>query len=320
MNRIHDMILPSHCAIPPTNPTAPTEASSLSIRNTLDGGLHASFNEPVTLPRGTRYQLVRSTSSVDASVGTVVWDGTAVEVDFAAPNSAHWYWIRGYANNSYYGPYSPNTYGVFGAARYPVSDLLRVVGDPEFEKSTAIGSHWSTAYTSIFSIAPTGGINGGLARLSLSSMDLTAAAVRVLFGTPIAPYAKWDNGYQFTAFARIRRTATFSWDTAVTSFFTFQISAFAWDGTNTPVWQEIGGGGNCRGFVNSNAYYGWSDINSWNANEWRDIQANLVMTSSGNNANFAHATSYPYWCVGFVVPGSRPRTGALEIDLLGVQL
>jgi hypothetical protein len=318
VNDIAGTLLPLH-TIPQTNPTAPSDVGSPSVRNTLDGGLHASFGEPVTKPLGTRYQLIRSTNSSDASVGTVIFDTTATEVDFAAPNSAHWYWVRAYVN-SWYGPYSPNTYGVFGAARYPVNDLLRVVSDSEFEKSTSIGSHWLTAYTSIFSLVATGGINGGVAKLTLSSMDLTGATQRALFGNPISPFPKWDGGTQFTAFARIRRTAAFSWDTAITNSYVFTLNAFAWDGVNSPNPQELGGGGNCRYFPNSNAYYSIVDIPSWPLNEWRDVQANLTLTYSGNASNYAHPNSYAYLCFGFFVPGSRPRTGALEIDLLGLQL
>jgi hypothetical protein len=311
---------PSHCIVPPGNPTTPSEASSLSVRNTLDGGLHASFGEPVIKPLGTRYQLIRSTNSANAAVGTTVWDGTATEVDFAAPNSAHWYYVQPYAN-SYFGPYSPNTYGIFGSARYPVNELLRVVGDSEFEKSSALGSYWLTGYSNIFSLSLTGGINGGRAILTLTSLDLTGATLRALFGNPIAPYPKWDNGYQLTALARMRRTAVFSWDTAISgNTYTLQLSAFCWDGVNSPNPQELGGAGNCRYFPNSNAYYSINDVNSWPLNEWRDYQVNLVLTSSGNAANYAHANSYPYLCFGFLVPGSRPRTGGLEIDLLGVQL
>jgi hypothetical protein len=310
----------SHCTAPAANPTRPSAPSNLAVRNTIDGTLRASWDEPVTRPYGTRYQLIRSTNSVDASVGTSVYEGADLNDTFVGPNSSHWYYVRAFTN-SYFSDYSPSTYGVFAAGRYPQADLLRVISDAEFELSSAIGSHWLTGYTNIFSLSLTGGINGGVAKLTLSSMDLTGGTLRVLFGKPVAPFPKWDNGYQMTVVARVRRTAVFSWDTAFSgNTYTLQLSAFAWDGVNTPNPQELGGAGNCRYFPNSNAYLSINDINSWTLNEWRDVQANLVLTHSGGAANYAHPNSYPYVCVGFVVPGSRPRTGALEIDYLGVQL
>jgi hypothetical protein len=114
MNQIAGTILPSvRCTLPPTNPTFPSVAS-LSISYTINGYLSFRLEEPLIRPRDTRYQIVRSLVSSDASVGSVIYDGAARQVDLTAPASTHYYFSRTYAG-SYFGPFSPNTTGLAAA-------------------------------------------------------------------------------------------------------------------------------------------------------------------------------------------------------------
>lgn len=103
---------PSSSTIPATNPTTPTEAV-LSITNAVNGTIRFSIADPVVRPIGTRFQIIRSSISSNAAAGTVVYDGLTQVVDLPSLNQGYYYFSRAYAN-SYYGPYSPNTTGLFG--------------------------------------------------------------------------------------------------------------------------------------------------------------------------------------------------------------
>lgn len=107
-----DYNAPSTSTIPATNPTTPTEAV-LSITNAVNGTIRFSIADPVVRPTGTRFQIIRSSVSSNAAAGTVVYDGLTQAVDLPSLNQGFYYFSRAYAN-SYYGPYSPNTTGLFG--------------------------------------------------------------------------------------------------------------------------------------------------------------------------------------------------------------
>jgi hypothetical protein len=100
--------------IPTTNPTRPS-VPTLSIAHTINGTISFELAEPVVRPLGTRYQIIRSTVSTNADVGTVVFDGDTRRVDLVCPASNHWYFGRAHAN-SLFSAYSPNTLGLLAAA------------------------------------------------------------------------------------------------------------------------------------------------------------------------------------------------------------
>src|SRR5689334_11298932 len=94
--------------VPPQNPTTPSAPSSLSMDAlSVPGMLLFNIGPPIVIPKGTQYQIVRSSVSTDASVGTVVFDGASTRAVVNAPNSLSYYYARAYSN-SYFGPYYPN--------------------------------------------------------------------------------------------------------------------------------------------------------------------------------------------------------------------
>lgn len=106
---------PSTASAPATNPTTPS-AATLSVTNSVNGTIRFVMANPTVRPVGTRFQIIRTTASNDASVGTVVYDGLTQTVDLSAPISGTFYYhSRTYAG-SYFGPYSPNTSGLLATA------------------------------------------------------------------------------------------------------------------------------------------------------------------------------------------------------------
>lgn len=100
--------------LPVTNQTTPSEPASLAVTN-VNGTLGFAMGRPIVYPLNTRFQIIRSTNSGNASVGTVVYDGTDLRVNLVMPASNHWYWGRSYVNPSSFSAFQPNTFGVFGS-------------------------------------------------------------------------------------------------------------------------------------------------------------------------------------------------------------
>jgi hypothetical protein len=310
---------PSSATIPAVNPTSPSEPQSFNVENSINGTLAFAFDSPVVRPLGTRFQIIRSTNSSDASVGTVVWDGVELKTEIAAPNSLHWYWSRSYAS-SYYSGYSPSTYGLAAAGRYAVNDFRRIVPDPDIRLSSAIGSYWS-GRTDVFSLDLAGGVNStGRIHVSVRSFDSGVQQSR-LVAMPQAPYPQWAGGYQVGVGFRVRRTAAMSWSTAVLAEYRPTVFITAWNGVGTPAPQEIGGGGNCRSFPGSTCYIDFPDISSLALNVWKDYQQNMILDWNGLTTSsqlFAHPTSYPYPVLCIQAGIADGRAGSFEFDFVGV--
>jgi hypothetical protein len=102
-------------ALPAINVTQPTEPPSFSVITAINGTLGFEIGRPIVMPTSTRFQIIRSTNSADASVGTVVYEGADQRVNLVMPASNHWYWTRAYVNPSSPTAYTPNTFGVFGS-------------------------------------------------------------------------------------------------------------------------------------------------------------------------------------------------------------
>lgn len=105
---------PSTSAIPPTNPTTPSEAT-LSLTNAVNGTIRFVMADPVVRPSGTRFRIIRSSVSTNAAIGTVVYDGATQIVDLPSLNLGFYYFSQAYVGSSF-GPYSPNTAGIFGVS------------------------------------------------------------------------------------------------------------------------------------------------------------------------------------------------------------
>lgn len=102
---------PSISVVPANNPTSPSAPSVLLVETELNGTLTFAIGQPLVFPKGTNYQLIRSTVSTNAAVGTIVWQGVTQRATITAPASVHYYFARAYCN-SFFGPYYPNTTGI----------------------------------------------------------------------------------------------------------------------------------------------------------------------------------------------------------------
>lgn len=118
----------STATLPVTNATQPSAPLGLSVTPNLNGTLLFSWNRPVVAPAGYRYELVMSTNSANAAVGSTIWSGNAERVELVAPYAPRFYFVRAYAN-SQYGPFSPNTFGVIGM---PIWNRTPELKDPVF--------------------------------------------------------------------------------------------------------------------------------------------------------------------------------------------
>lgn len=94
-------------------PKLNAEPTAYSVTSNINGTLGFAAGTPVVMPSGTRFQIIRSTNSGNAAVGTIVYDGSDLRVNLVMPASRHWYWIRSYVGSNF-SPYSPNTFGVLG--------------------------------------------------------------------------------------------------------------------------------------------------------------------------------------------------------------
>jgi hypothetical protein len=164
--------------LPAPNVTAPTEPTSFSATPQINGTILFDWGRPIVRPLGTEFQIIRSTNSANAAVGTIVWQGTANPVPLVMPVSAHWYWVRSVAN-SQFSPYTPNTFGTLAIPRLEADQTLqnRLCGDAEFSFGLA-SSLWQSgnidtalslinnvSTLSITSYNATGGQFGGFMRL-----------------------------------------------------------------------------------------------------------------------------------------------------------
>jgi hypothetical protein len=102
---------PSISTIPATNPTTPTAPASLSVIENVNGTLTFKIGPPTVIPRQTEYQIFRFVGSAYSSANTIIYQGVVLNADVLAPNSIHYYAVRGVAN-SYAGPLYPTSFGI----------------------------------------------------------------------------------------------------------------------------------------------------------------------------------------------------------------
>lgn len=180
----------STTALPITNETRPSEPLGFSATPQLNGTILFNWNRPIVMPHGTEIQIIRSTNSVDAAVGTVVWQGLTRPLAIVVPNSDHWYYGRA-ISNSLVSAYSPNTYGVHGKPHEEADStrFSRVTPDAEFTLSQAM-SYWVWNNTPNTGISLTGGEFGGRFQITATtpapSTTLSAlnAGVHAIDGQP----------------------------------------------------------------------------------------------------------------------------------------
>lgn len=289
--------------LPATNDTRPSEPPSFSATPQINGTILFEWTRPIVQPFGTEFRIIRSTNSVDASVGTVVWQGNAYQVPLVMPSSTHAYWVRA-VTNSAVSPYQPNTAGILGAAR-DESESARGSGpfkDADFRLSPHFGSYWNTTATAIFSLSPTGGVDNTSGRL------IVVPRSAQLYSVPVRPYELVKARVARTSM-RIRCT---SLGVGVNTGGGCVWAVFGWDGVNTPVQTNsnyLGGA--------SSALANFATVCA-NVGRWFEYTSAGTIQTDQFGSSFADVSSWPYvmGVLNTANMGTASANGQFEIDFL----
>jgi hypothetical protein len=288
--------------LPATNPTAPSEPPSFAATPQINGTILFEWTRPIVQPAGTEFQIIRTTNSANAAVGTVVWRGNASPVPLVMPTSRHWYYVRAVANSAF-SPYTPNTFGVMAAPRGEASDpRVFIISDPEFGLSRENGDFWFNGNTAVFSINPTLGLGGG-------ALVISGPTSATMWAVPKMPYARTREG-QMRVSIRVF-CASYSVAGSATAW---QFVAKPWNGVSTPTNSNTDLSNNGGGVV-VGALGHFSGTNSVNQGRWMSlttvVSVDLVKATTPAAIN---PTSYPYWA--FRISPTNAAIGQWYVDLL----
>jgi hypothetical protein len=184
-------------AVPATNPTSPSVPQNVAIR-AINGTLEFTWDAPVVIPVGTRYQIWSSVNCADATTGGRRWEGTTLNATLpflqADISSGSFYWMRS-ISNSYVSAWTPSTYGT-PATQSPPAEARVVISDPQFRTGQAIGSYWVLQGGLPCSLSPTGGPADGTGKITcagtttfggFSNWTRTTYCARTANADPFAP-------------------------------------------------------------------------------------------------------------------------------------
>lgn len=278
----------STASLPAVNATSPTAPPGFSATPQVNGTILFNWTTPVVKPLNTEFQIIRSTNSADASVGTIVWQGLANPVPLVMPTSQHWYYVRSIANSAY-SPYMPNTFGVSVGAR-PEADnsfAARMIPDEFFGLSTA-QSYWYWGAATGVSISATGGVVQG--KLSLTGNGTTKEIES--FRVPPYPVV---TGQQFSIRVRWRRTGTITVNSTTDIFAVNYRSVLTSPYGGTSVGQSA-------------IFLTGAQVNSVNVNEWQEHGGTITVTNVAKSS-----AQYPYGIVTIVL-GANATAGVIEIS------
>lgn len=146
---------PSAATVPSANATLPSAPRNFQAVPQVNGTILFTWDVPAVNPAGTRFQIIRSTTSLNNFAATYeVGNGRTIAM--VMPVSRHWYFIRGVTQNATtaLGPVEPTTYGVAANARLEADQTLqqRMCGDAEFDYSEA-ASLWQFGTLSLAAAA-----------------------------------------------------------------------------------------------------------------------------------------------------------------------
>jgi hypothetical protein len=293
----------SDALLPPANATSPSEPTFLSAIQHVNGTLMFSWGRSIVQPARTEFQIIRSTNSANAAVGTVVWQGNALQVQLVMPTSTHAYYVRAIANSTF-SPYQPNTFGLLAAAR-DESESARGSGpfkDWDFRLSPHFGSYWNTNNTNVFSISPSGGVDGG--RL------IVVPRSAQLYAVPLRPFELVKARVARTSM-RIRCT---SLGVGVNTGNGCVFAVFGWDGVSTPSQNNS----NFLGGASTALALG-PEITA-NVGKWFEYTNVGTILTDQFGSSFADVSSHPY-IMGVLNTGNMGTTpnsasGVFEIDFL----
>lgn len=101
-----------------TFPETPTGLVAIGERSQINFNWQPGEDELF----GQAYEIIESTNSGNASIGTPVWQGIAYNAIVPKTDTTtRWYWVRGIVG-SYYSAYNPNTFGVAACASSAPTD------------------------------------------------------------------------------------------------------------------------------------------------------------------------------------------------------
>lgn len=301
-NSLSDSLLPA------PNATLPTEPTSFTATPQVNGTILFSWGRPIVQPAGTEFQIIRSTNSANAAVGTVMWRGVANPVPLVMPTSRHWYYIQAVANSAF-SPYQPNTFGLLGEplGEADNTDFRTLIADPEVRLSSINGRFWGFERTDCFSLSLTGGESDGRVIASTTSDSPTDL---LIYSLPTTPYIRNIQGRPIKIGCRWRTTSAIG--SMSLNFHDFHVRG--WSGVGTPSASNsntLNAGVGVLLIVNS------SNGTPIAQNVYKD---NAFVGSIGATA-FANPTSYPYLVACLRVVGAStlgsgfPAAGTLfEFD------
>lgn len=309
--------LSSH-SLPAVNALTPSAPSNLTVTPNVDGTLTFAIGKPVLNPPDTEYQLIRSTNSGDASVGTVVWQGNVLRADLVMPTSRHWYYTRS-LTNSYLSDYYPNTYGVFGLAQATADATQNgyIVSDPEIENSVVNGDFWVHSATAVFSLQATGGLVAG--KLTIVNSQTAAFLDETIYSVPKQPYRRNRTG-QYVGKVRMRVNSLQTFNATGTAA-RLQFKLLGWTGA-TPVNSSntFSAGAMVMAEV---VLYDVADggFTMPSTGTWIDYTGTAILVGHGDGggASTCDPTSYPYLVAGIKAPDGNDGLGgvnkySIEVD------
>jgi hypothetical protein len=315
-------------------PLFATAPGGLSVTANINGTLMFDITPASTFPYGSRYQIIRSTNSADASVGTVVWEGDVNQVPLVMPTSRHWYYSRA-RTNSFFSAYIPNTFGISAGAYAEATNAYArsPTHDPDIEFSSEFGEFWvptSDSLAGVWSLSLTGGTANG--RIIISCSTLIPGRSMTLVAVPKSPYSRARGG-DFRGYLSARVTS-YATGSNTTNFLSDSIAIrlYGWTGVGSPA------------FANGNIYsadfgtplfeslvamrpfggnsvdvsaYGF-DISHTNS-DWRSGTAVRTLHTNQNSPGLGllNTTSYPYFVANLVV-FQNSFLGVIEIDRASV--
>jgi hypothetical protein len=295
--------------LPAPNVTAPTEPTSFSAAAQINGTIFFDWTRPIVQPAGTEFQIIRSTNSANAAVGTVIWQGRGNPLALVSPTSRHWYWVRAIAN-SQVSPFQPNTFGVVIDARPEADNTLasNLIPDGDFDYSSVFGVFWGAGNTSAFSLSLTGGLTGGKLTIT-GTPNATANSSLYIFALPNSPYLRlYDSNVSIGMRYRVNSIATV--DSANDVGPILRISGWTGVGTPNPTNTLLVDNGlpNIAGSL-VRIQPGGVGIGNWDTIV---TQVTSINTAKPTHPAYVNPTSYPYLCAAI---GLFSQAGSTQWDI-----
>ena len=312
---------PSTSTIPATNPTNPSAPLNFSAELLVNGTIKFGWDQPLVYPDQTRYQLIRSIVSTDASVGSIVWEGAANKVSLEMPHPAAWYWARAKVN-TIVSPYAPGTSGTLVSPYHTAADVMRLNQDPEFTLSTSMNDIWKGPANwgnSLTWISSTGGLIGGkLSWAAQSHSGVAPIEIPQVYGPSVNSNSGvfWGFGQQYKMHVRWRITQAFSIVGATT--LSFGAALQPWTGVGSPILYAPGGNFPAQpgAVLPVQVFSAGTPLNTW----FESIMAGQLMLPSSGWGNGSPIT-HPYLSIVLSPPyglGGNWKTGAMEFDHVSV--